>query len=225
MEVRLIAWTNVDYDAMEQASGNIWRRDHYSTRAEDLTEFAGRNCYQSWSKPRPETRSNKNYLRNVMTNQDFSIFEHASATFHVSGVSRSLLTQLTRHRHLSFSVLSQRYVDESREEAPIIPDEVWSHPDAANAFLMAHKASQEAYREIAETLQASGKTRKEARDAARSVLLNAQETKIVVTGNHRAWREVIAKRYHARASDEIYQFANLVLDHLRGLAPNLYQDF
>ena len=40
--------------------------------------------------------------------------EHASFTFGIEGVSRSLLAQLTRHRMASFSVQSQRYVREGQ---------------------------------------------------------------------------------------------------------------
>ena len=42
-----------------------------------------------------------------------SPIEHASFTFALEGVSRSLLAQITRHRLASFSVQSQRYVKES----------------------------------------------------------------------------------------------------------------
>ena len=42
-----------------------------------------------------------------------SVLEHISFTFHISGVSRALLAQLTRHRHASFSVRSQRYCNEA----------------------------------------------------------------------------------------------------------------
>ncbi len=39
-----------------------------------------------------------------------SPIEHASFTFAIEGVSRTLLAQITRHRIASFSVQSQRYV-------------------------------------------------------------------------------------------------------------------
>ena len=39
--------------------------------------------------------------------------EHASFTFGIENVSRSLLAQITRHRIASFSVQSQRYVREN----------------------------------------------------------------------------------------------------------------
>lgn len=37
-------------------------------------------------------------------------FEHAHATFAVKGISRSCMAQITRHRHVSFDIQSQRYV-------------------------------------------------------------------------------------------------------------------
>lgn len=49
-----------------------------------------------------------------------SVYEHSYFTFHVTGISRACLAQLTRHRHFSFSVRSQRYCDESRAE-PVLP--------------------------------------------------------------------------------------------------------
>src|SRR5699024_12876333 len=45
----------------------------------------------------------------------------ASATFYLTGVSRALLAEITRHRHLSFSVMSQRFVDESDANIVIPP--------------------------------------------------------------------------------------------------------
>lgn len=49
-----------------------------------------------------------------------SVYEHSYFTFHVTGVSRACLAQLTRHRHFSFSVRSQRYCDESFSD-PVFP--------------------------------------------------------------------------------------------------------
>ena len=40
-----------------------------------------------------------------------SVLEHTSFVFHISGVSRALLAQLSRHRHISLSVASQRYIN------------------------------------------------------------------------------------------------------------------
>ena len=49
--------------------------------------------------------------------------------------------------------------------------------------------------------------RKQARQAARAVLPNATETRIVVTGNYRAWRHFIAMRATEHADVEIRELA------------------
>ena len=58
-----------------------------------------------------------------------SPIEHASFTFGIEGVSRSLLAQITRHRMASFSVKSQRYVREGSFEY-ITPPEIAAEPEA-----------------------------------------------------------------------------------------------
>lgn len=192
--------------------------------AEVLAEFAGRSCYESWSLPNPATATVEGYFANITAQRHFSIMEHASFTLYVTGVSRSLLAELTRHRHLSFSVLSQRFVDSSTAEfvvPPALRDDEEAKEDLAATFGM----SLQWYTDLVERLESKGLGRKQAREAARSVLPNMTETKISVTGNHRAWREVIEKRDNPHADAEIHEFAAEVLRIARTVAPNLYQDF
>ena len=77
-----------------------------------LVEFAGRACYQSWSKPNPRTATNASYVRHIIDVGHFSVLEHASVSFYITGISRSCTHELIRHRHFSYSQLSQRYVPE-----------------------------------------------------------------------------------------------------------------
>jgi thymidylate synthase (FAD) len=67
--------------------------------------------------------------------------------------------------------------------------------------------------------------RKQARQAARSVLPNATETRIVVTGNYRAWRHFIAVRATEPADVEIRELAIACLRQLQHIAPNVFGDF
>ena len=78
-----------------------------------LLEFAGRACYQSWSKPNPKTATNAGYLQHIIDVGHFSVLEHASVSFYITGISRSCTHELIRHRHFSYSQLSQRYVPEN----------------------------------------------------------------------------------------------------------------
>ncbi|MEO9222677.1 MAG: FAD-dependent thymidylate synthase, partial [Mycobacteriaceae bacterium] len=85
----------------------------WSTDAEGgaaLAEFAGRACYQSWSKPNPATATNAGYLAHILEVGHLAVLEHGSVSFYLTGVSRLLSHELIRHRHFSFSQLSQRYV-------------------------------------------------------------------------------------------------------------------
>jgi thymidylate synthase (FAD) len=191
--------------------------------ADELAEISGRLCYESWDRPNPTTASNHGYLGNIISQRHFSVLEHSSASFYIEGVSRSLLAELSRHRHLSFSVLSQRYVDHS-ESNVVVP------PVAKGNFnflidLEAHnRKAVELYAEYVEEFISHGMTRKEARGAARAFLPEATETKMIVTGNMRAWREVIEKRNSPAADQEIRELAEQLLAMLRSVAPNTFQD-
>lgn len=198
------------------------------TQIDELAELAGRNCYQSWNRPNSKTASNEGYLENIIAQQHFSVMEHGSVTFYVQGVSRSLLAELTRHRHLSFSVVSQRYVDANSLDVvypPIIKElegDDWSRATDELGYM--RDSSLIAYNCLVEIFINNGYERKQAREAARAVLPNMMDTPMVVTGNIRAWRDVLSKRYHIAADKEIQEFATEVLKHLRVLAPNCVQD-
>lgn len=189
-----------------------------------LGEFAGRLCYKAFKRERPSTATNEGYLKNIIDQGHFSVLEHSSVSFLVRGVSRALLAELTRHRHLSFSVVSQRYVDYSETE-PVIPpafeDSVYGDDIVHGIYYQAVQA----YEKLVEHLVTrEGLKRKQAREAARAVLPNAAPVDMVVTGNLRAWRDVLGKRHHVAADKEIQVFAGLVLDHLRDIAPNSVAD-
>lgn len=224
MQVHLIAYTILNPVGVEEATEGLWKPDFFTTDADSLTEFAGRLCYQSWNRPNPATRTNRGYVGRIIENEDFSVMEHASATIYVTGASRAFSHQMIRHRHFSYSQLSQRYVDESRDADFIVPEAIASGDPSLSTYRLAFLKAQEAYNAIVEDLLAEGLTRKQARDAARYILPNGQETRIAITGNHRAWREFFYKRRSDRASDEIHEFASEAYNIMKGLAPNCYQD-
>ena len=198
---------------------------------EALAEFAGRACYQSWSKPNPRTATNAGYIDHIIEVGHLSVLEHGSVTFYITGVSRSLTHELIRHRHFSYSQLSQRYVPE-RDAAFVEPDVIANDPELHEKFLAAAQASVDAYAELLAGL-ASGFAdapsatlrRKQARQAARAVLPNATETRIVVTGNYRAWRHFIGMRATEHADVEIRALAVECLRQLQKAAGAVFADF
>ncbi|WP_409434423.1 FAD-dependent thymidylate synthase [Mycobacterium sp. SMC-14] len=196
-----------------------------------LVEFAGRACYQSWSKPNPRTATNAAYLSHIIDVGHFSVLEHASVTFYITGISRSATHELIRHRHFSFSQLSQRYVPEP-DSRVVVPPGMEDDPELQQILTDAADASRAAYVELLARLEAKFADqpnavlrRKQARQAARAVLPNATETRIVVTGNYRAWRHFIAMRASEHADVEIRRLAVECLRQLADVAPAAFGDF
>ncbi|MDP9797060.1 thymidylate synthase (FAD) [Catenuloplanes nepalensis] len=223
-KVQLIAWTQ-----FQAPDGVAWSTDAEGGQA--LAEFAGRACYQSWKKPNPKTATNAGYLEHILETGHFSVLEHGSVSFYFSGISRSLTHELIRHRHFSYSQLSQRYVPE-RDAAFVEPGVIKDDPELHAMFAKAADASLAAYTELLEGLEAKFADvesptlrRKQARQAARAILPNAVETRIVVTGNYRAWRHFIALRATEAADVEIRELAVECLRQLTEKAPNVFGDF
>ncbi|WP_229783310.1 FAD-dependent thymidylate synthase [Pilimelia anulata] len=223
-QVRLIAWTQ-----FEPPADVPWSTDAEGGQA--LAEFAGRACYQSWSKPNPATATNAGYLKHILDVGHLSVLEHGTVSFYFTGVSRSFTHELIRHRHFSYSQLSQRYVPE-RDAAMVEPDVIAADPELHEKFVAATEASVAAYTELLEGLERkfadvgnATLRRKQARQAARAILPNATETRIVVTGNYRAWRHFIAMRATEHADVEIRELAIECLRQLQKVAPSVFADF
>ncbi|SCL30641.1 thymidylate synthase (FAD) [Micromonospora nigra] len=223
-QVKLVAWTH--FEAPDDVP---WSTDAEGGQA--LAEFAGRACYQSWKKPNPATATNAGYLAHILEVGHLSVLEHGSVSFYFTGVSRSFTHELIRHRHFSYSQLSQRYVPE-RDAAMVEPTVIAEDPELHKRFVEASEAAVRAYNELLEGLErrfvdVANPTlrRKQARQAARAVLPNATETRIVVTGNYRAWRHFIAMRATEHADVEIRELAVECLRQLQGVAPHVFADF
>lgn len=221
MQVELVAIPCLAGGMHNVAEEVGWKMPRDCTSAERLIEFAGRNCYQSWDNPANKT--NAEYIKTLLEHGHGSVLEHASATFFVTGISRSLTHELIRHRHLSYSEMSQRYVD-SRYANLVIPPAlvgklpIWWEQCVKNN-------SQDNYRLLVQQLETAGLPRKQAREAARCVLLNCTETKIVVTGNFRAWRGVIDQRGGDHADAEIRRLVVEVCRLLRERFPACFGDY
>ncbi|MFJ8394365.1 FAD-dependent thymidylate synthase [Streptomyces sp. NPDC094144] len=225
MNVDLIASTTVGDLPLWNAYGyDVWPQNAPRTEdADALAEAAGRLCYKSFNRPNPKTAANADYLANILAQGHYSVLEHSSATFLVRGVSRALLAELTRHRHLSFSVVSQRYVNYA-DTSPVIPPALTQDHVGDWEIHNAYRMSLDAYETLVTHLVSKGLKRKEAREAARCVLPNAAPVDMVVSGNMRAWRDVLGKRWHVAADAEIREYAGQTLALLRRVAPNSFQD-
>lgn len=197
--------------------------------AERLSEVAGRLCYMSFGKGR---KTNKEYLGHIIGVGHGSVLEHAVWNFIFTGVSRSFTHELIRHRAgFGYSQLSQRYVDESTADF-VEPDCIAEDPKLHEIWLDAVRVCQDSYRKLVAGLAEKLKDvpdntlrRKMARQAARSVLPNACETKIFVTANARALRHFIELRANEHAETEIRKVAIEVLKIMKTAAPSMFGDY
>jgi thymidylate synthase (FAD) len=200
------------------------------TDGEKLAEFAGRLCYMS--QKNPANRTTREYISNIMKQQHGSVFEHANWSLLVEGVSRSLTHELVRHRAgFAYSQLSQRYVDESHA-AFVIPPAIIGDDALLATWKSQVESAQASYVALVEKLMERYSwvddkvhRRKMAREAARGVLPNSTETKIVVTANARAWRQTLELRASEGAEMEIRRWAIMVLRTLQAEAPGFFSDF
>ncbi len=184
------------------------------------------------SQKNPAHRVTREYLENIKKQGHGSVLEHANYSLLLEGVSRSLTHELVRHRAgFAYSQLSQRYVDES-EAAFVMPPAMQGDAELEAAWSTQVAAAQDSYVAAVERLmeryawvESKVHRRKMSREAARSLLPNATETKIVVSGNIRAWRTMLELRLGEGAEREIRRCAVRVLDTLRAQAPAFFDDF
>lgn len=199
------------------------------TDGERLSEFAGRLCYMS--QHNPAERTTASYLEHIFKSGHGSVLEHANYSVLAEGVSRSLTHEWVRHRAgWAYSQLSQRFVGKDHV-AFVTPVAIIKQPKLKAVWLDAVSYAMDKYEELtAELIELfkdyPDKTlrRKKAREAARGVLPNSTETKIVLTGNVRAWRTVLEIRGDPAADAEINRLSQAIATTLKHEAPAFFQD-
>lgn len=221
MKVALIAYTNLPEKLVAASAKLCYSASEISTVMDGLTEEKTANFVDMLSDIGHE-----------------SPIEHASFTFGIEGVSRSLLAQLTRHRMASYSVQSQRYVTAKQFEY-VLPPEIAAIPEAAEEYRRAMEEDQAHYDRLSAILKekhlaanlAAGMPEKEAAKAAekqaiedaRFVLPNACTTKIMMTMNARSLHNFFRHRCCNRAQWEIRELAEEMYKLCVNVAPHLFK--
>lgn len=205
-----------------------WRGE--ATDGERLAEYAGRLCYMS--QHNPLNRTTLEYLENIKKQGHGSVLEHPVYVLLIEGISRSCSHELVRHRAgFGYSQISQRYVDESHAAFVLPPamlgdaalEAAWEGQvaEAQAAYVRAVEGLMQRYEWVTDKIH----RRKLAREAARSVLPNATEVKIVVSGNARAWRTMLELRCGEGAELEIRRLGLACLRLLQREGGSLFSDF
>lgn len=196
----------------------------YTSNPEIVVATAAKLCYSDAGiaeiREGVEKKDVTKFIQKLVDMNHLSPIEHASFTFGVEGVSRSLLAQLTRHRIASFSVKSQRYV-KVKEFNYVIPPKIEALGEEAKAeYCRQMEAMASWYQGWTERLEAG----EQGNEDARFVLPNAAETKLVLTMNARELMHFFSVRCCNRAQWEIREMAWQMLKLCRQVAPALFSN-
>ena len=196
----------------------------HTPEPEKVIAMASRTCYSALDleglDKKTDAADNAAYIRRVLASGHTSIAEHASFTFGLEGVSRTLLAQITRHRVASFSVQSQRYVSVAGAEVfdYVLPPRIRAlGPEAEEKFAWQMKTMQRWYDEWSEALG------QDSAEDARFVLPGAAATRIVMTMNARELLHFFSLRMCNRAQWEVREAAWRMYELVYPLAPSVFE--
>ena len=192
---------------------------------EEVVALGARLCY---SKARVddllekvEAKDQTEFVHKIMSMGHDSVLEHASFTFGIEGVSRTLLAQITRHRVASFSVQSQRYVSYEKGFGYIVPPKIEALGEEAVAeFERQMDTMHQWYTQWQERLGVG----EGGNEDARFVLPGACETRMMVTMNVRELRHFFSLRMCSRAQWEIRALATEMHRLCMEVAPALFEN-
>ena len=145
-------------------------------------------------------------INRVISSGHYSTIEHIQVSFAISHISRACSHQLVRHRHMSFSQKSQRYVKEKEQFEYLIPDTIENNPELKSKFEDFMGKISDFYLELTQ----SGIPAED----ARAVLPNAASTSMVASLNLRELIHLANLRLCTRAQKEIRILVKRMCDEL-----------
>lgn len=150
-------------------------------------------------------------IKRVVGSGHYSTIEHIQVSFAISNISRACTHQLVRHRHMSFSQKSQRYVQEKGQFDFLIPPTIEKDEELRKKFVDFMGEISKKYLEFTEAGIPA--------EDARAVLPNACSTSMVVSTNLRELIHVANLRLCTRAQYEIRMLVKGMCDALAEKEP------
>lgn len=186
-------------------------------QAEDVIERACRTCYLSFHRYDPPS-STEELIKKVIKKRHHSVLEHASATFRIKGGSRVFTHEMVRHRLMSPSQESQRYVEygKTKEFEFVTPPSI-----EASSFKDRFNKTALELKDFYEEMVKAGVPKED----ARYILPNATVSEIVVSANFRELRHIFEVRCVPRAHWEIREICLEMLKIMKKEAPVVFWDF
>jgi thymidylate synthase (FAD) len=184
--------------------------ESYTQDPERVIEKAARTCYRSEGRIGPG--SDVALIRKLITSGHESTLEHASATFRIV-CDRGVSHELVRHRLASYSQESTRYCDYANGDIVfVLPPELEDDQDVLYVLEVAERAYQK--------LRRNGTPPQ----IARAVLPTCLRTEIVMTANLREWKHIMHLRASPKAHPQMQVVANMILKHLKEIAPTVFEN-
>ena len=185
--------------------------------AEQVIELACRTCYLSFHRFNPPDSTDE-LIKKVIRKKHHSVLEHAMATFRVKGGSRVFTHELVRHRLMSPSQESQRYVEYGKvRNFDVVLPPVIEQSEFKSRYLEKAAECEKLYSEMVK----AGLPKED----ARYILPNATTSEIVISANFREYRHIFEVRCNPRAHWEIRQICMMILEVLKKEAPIVFDDF
>jgi thymidylate synthase (FAD) len=227
----------------------VYQLPPHEQAGENIIAMAGKVCYDSYGL---DGNAVERHIKTLVDSGHHSVLEHVHVGLFIEGISRGCSHEIVRHRMFNYSQRSTRYTAE--DDAAIVLDPYYAdiylrsnepgYPVVARevellkTFLYGCEGGLAAYRRSVELLSGWSEDsreqqgiplnprdyRKWCRGKARQLLPHAAETRMVMTGNLRAWRHFLVMRSSRHAEAEIRRLAAAVWAIIRPLAPSVFAD-
>lgn len=182
--------------------------------AEKVIELSGRVSYLSFGNMKEGSEAD--FIRMLIRKGHHSVLEHASASFMITGVSRTCTHQLVRHRLASYTMQSQRHLSEESFDC-VVPESIADNEGAMEAWNHIVNEIRQEYKNFTD----EGILWED----ARFLLPQATKTSLVMTANLREWRHIFDLRISEHAQWEIRELMSRILLQLKVVCPNVFYDY
>lgn len=222
----------------------------HDNHAENIIAMGGKVCYDSYGL---DGRPVALHVAGLLDQKHGSVLEHANFGLFLEGISRGCSHEIVRHRAgFAYSQRSTRYTAEDDAAMVLEPyyADIYERQRQSENFvtdresylvdlaIRSFESDLAVYRETVRELSSMPEAEREKRGApidgksfrkwvrgkARQLLPHALETRMLMTGNLRAWRHFLLMRSSRHAEAEVRRLADAVYQVLRPLAPNAFGD-
>lgn len=183
----------------------------------NTVELAIRNCYQSYDKMKGG--SDEAIIKGCIARGHNSPLEFGNVAVHLI-TDRAVMAQLTRHRIASYAIMSQRYVNYSKDKFGNSIDFIQPNglsDEAYDNWVGACKVAEAAYMVMTKDLGTPA-------EVARSVLPNCTATSIYMSANIREWRALFSLRCDFHAQSDIRDLMTNLLELMYEQYPVFFED-